>query len=124
MTKAPTVAELKQSMLFILRGDSSGAAKQSQRKGNAGLKPLWNRDKLEVGNYFSSVSYLKVSNIAGDTVTVENSNGGSWVMSKDLLVRDSWSADHFNEEIKTNMTELAQILTLCKDTIFTVSFTK
>jgi hypothetical protein len=45
-------------------------------------------------------------------------------MSKDLLVRDSWSADHFGEEIKTTMTELAAILTLCKDTVFTVCFNK
>ena len=45
-------------------------------------------------------------------------------MSKDLLVRDAWSADHYSQEIKTNMTELAQILTMCKETIFTVSFKK
>lgn len=45
-------------------------------------------------------------------------------MSKDLLVRDAWSADMYSEEIKTNMTELAQILTLCKETIFTVCFNK
>jgi hypothetical protein len=37
--------------------------------------------------------------------------GGKWMMSKDLLVRDSWSADHFSKEIKTTMTELASILT-------------
>ena len=45
-------------------------------------------------------------------------------MSKDLLVRDAWSADLYAKEIKTNMTELAQILSLCKETIFTVSFKK
>ena len=46
------------------------------------------------------------------------------MMSKDLLLRDAWCADLYSKEIKTNMTELAQILTLCKETIFTVSFKK
>ena len=45
-------------------------------------------------------------------------------MSKDLLVRDAWSGDHFSREVKTSMTELASILIQCKDTIFTVSFKK
>lgn len=45
-------------------------------------------------------------------------------MSKALLVRDAWSADHYDKEVKTTMTNLAEILTLCKDTIFAVSFKK
>lgn len=45
-------------------------------------------------------------------------------MSKDLLARDAWSGDHFSQEVKTGMTELAAILTQCRDTIFTVSFKK
>ena len=81
-------------------------------------------DKLQVGDHFSSISYLKVQKIAGDTITVENSLGGSWIMSKGLLVRDAWSADIFSKVVKTNMTELARILTECQDTVFTVSFKK
>ena len=123
MTKAPTVAELKQSMLFILRADNSGPGKDN-RKAVKDLEPLWNRDKLQVGDHFSSISYLKVQKIAGDTITVENSLGGSWIMSKGLLVRDAWSADIFSKVVKTNMTELARILTECQDTVFTVSFKK
>lgn len=53
-----------------------------------------------------------------------NALGGSWIMSKDLLARDAWSGDHFSQEVKTGMTELAAILTQCRDTIFTVSFKK
>ena len=123
MTNAPTVQELKQSMLFILRADNSGAgSKKSNRIANKKLKPLWNKDKLEVNGYFSSISYLQVKKIENDTITVENSLGGSWMMSKELLVRDAWCADLYSKEIKTNMTELALILTLCKETVFTVSF--
>ena len=121
ITKAPTVAELKQSMLFILRAGNSGPRKDVERSAK-GLKPLWNRDQLSVGDHFSSISYLKVQKIEGDTVTVENSLGGSWVISKDLLVRDAWSAELYAQEVKTTMTELARILSECQDTVFTVSF--
>ena len=123
MTNAPTVAELKESMLFILRADKSGPGKSS-RKANSQLKPLWNREKLQVDDYFSSVSYLRVDKIEGEAVTVSNSLGGSWKMSKELLINNAWSADMFAEEVKTTMTELAVILTACKETIFKISFLK
>ena len=115
-------------MLFILRADgtgkgagSSGAAK---RKANKNLKPLWDPKKLQVGDNFSNISYMKIDKIDGDTITVTNTYGGSWIMSKALIVRDAWSADHYEKEVKTTMTSLAEILTLCKDTVFTVSFKK
>lgn len=114
-------------MLFILRaGPASGgkASNKSNRKANKNLKPLWNPSKLVEGDYFSSISYMKVNKIEGDTITVTNSLGGSWMMSKALLLRDAWSADHFTQEVKTNMTNMAEILTLCRDTIFKVSFKK
>jgi len=105
MTNAPTVAELKQSMLFILQ-----ASGPSKRKANKSLKPLWNPKKLAVGDHFSSISYLKVNKIEGSTITVSNALGSSWIMSRDLLVRDAWSADHYEQEVKTTMTDLANIL--------------
>ena len=123
MTNAPTVTELKQSMLFILRADNTGPQKNARKAGKS-LKPLWNRDELKVGDHFSSISYLKVNKIEGDTITVQNSLGGQWVIHKDLLVRDAWSADIYAQEVKTSMTELASILTQCQDTVFTVSFKK
>lgn len=45
-------------------------------------------------------------------------------MSKDILVRDSYSGDHFEKEIKCNMTDLAQIIQQCGDTVFKVKFKK
>ena len=126
MQTAKSVAELKQSMQFILRADTGAAGKgqKSKKKAGANLKPLWDRTKLAVGDNFSSISYLKVDKIEGSTITVSNALGGSWIMSKDLLVKDAWSGDHFSREVKTSMTELASILIQCKDTIFTVSFKK
>ena len=68
-------------MLFILRSNNSGPAKNI-KKAAKNLKPLWNRDQLSVGDHFSSISYLKVKNIEGDMITVENSLGGEWMISK------------------------------------------
>lgn len=57
-------------------------------------------------------------------MTVKNHLGGSWFISKDLLVRDAWSADHFEKEVKCSMTDLSEILESCQDSIFKVSFRK
>lgn len=118
------MTELKQSLQFILRADSTTGAPKLNRSASKNAKALWDAKKLQVGDYFSSVSYLRVDKIDGNTITVANALGGSWVMSKDLLVRDAWSADHFNKEVPTKMTDLAAILVQCRDTIFTVSFKK
>ena len=98
MVGAKNVAELTQSMQFILRADTGSAGKGSKLKRTAStnLKPLWNRKNLKVGDSFSSISYLKVDKIEGNTITVSNALGGSWIMSKDLLVRDGWSGDHYS----------------------------
>jgi hypothetical protein len=85
---------------------------------------LWDPKKLEVDDYFSSISYLKVTNIDGNKITVINQLGGSWFISKDLLERDMWSADHFDKEVKCTMTELSGLIEKCGDTIFKVQFRK
>ena len=87
-------------------------------------KPLWDPKQLQVGDNFSCISYLNVTNIDGNQVTVKNHMGGSWFISKDLLVRDAWSADHYDKEVKCTMTDLSEILESCQDTILKVSFRK
>ena len=98
--------------------DGRGSATKAKRAG----KPLWDPKQLQVGDNFSCISYLNVTNIDGNKVTVKNHLGGSWFISKDLLVRDTWSADHFDKEVKCTMTDLSEILESSKDTIFKVSF--
>lgn len=39
-------------------------------------------------------------------------------------MRDMWSADHFEQEIKCTMTDLSEILGSCGDTILKVKFKK
>ena len=114
------------SASFILRATVGGKGKaaDAKRKAASGGKPLWDVKQLAVGQNFSCISYLHVDNIEGDKITVKNHLGGAWFISKDLLVRDCWSADHFETEVKCSMTELSGILDCCRDTVFKVSFKK
>lgn len=120
-----------ESTSFILRAAVGGAAGAKGGSGKSARKaaaktgpPLWDPKKLEVGDNFSCVSYLNVTKIEANQVTVNNHQGGSWIMSKDLLVKDALSADHFEKEVKCNMTDMSEILEMCRDTIFKVSFKK
>lgn len=45
-------------------------------------------------------------------------------MSKDILLKSSFSADHFEKEVKCSMTDLAEIIQKCSDTILKVKFKK
>ena len=111
-----------ESASYILRATVESGKKGAARK--AVGKPLWDAKQMEVGQNFSCISYLRVDKIDDEKITVKNHLGGAWFISKDLLVRDMWSADHFEKEIKCTMTTLSEILEGCRDTIFTVSFKK
>lgn len=65
---------------------------------------------------------MKVNKISGDTVDLINQHGESLAISKKILEKDSFSADHFKQEVTCNMTELVGILQSAKDSIFKVSF--
>lgn len=65
---------------------------------------------------------MKVNKISGDTIDLINQHGESLSISKRILEKDSFSADHFKQEITCNMTELVGILESAKDSIFKVSF--
>ena len=119
-----------ESASYILRaavggGGKGGKSSSGKRTvGNKNAKPLWDPKKLMPNMFFSCISYLRVDKIDGNQVTVINQFGGGWLISKDLLVRDMWSADHFEQEIKCTMTDLSEILGSCGDTIFKVKFKK
>lgn len=129
-TKTKTASEVNtmfvDSASFILRATvgKSGAKRGAGRKGAKTGQPLWDSKKLQLGDYFSCISYLKVETIDGNKITVNNHLGGSWLMSKDILEKEMWSADHIEKEIKCTMTDLSQVLESCSDTIFKVQFKK
>ena len=113
-----------ESASFILRATvgGKGAKTSTKNKRTAAKqgKPLWDPSKLEPDDFFSCISYLKVSKTENNQITVDNHIGGSWLMSKDILERDMWSADHYDKEVKCTMSDLSEIIQTCKDTIFKV----
>lgn len=117
------------SASFILRAKVGG---KSSTKGDSTSKrsavktgpALWDIKKLAINDIFSCVSYLKVENIEGNKITVHNHLGGKWFISKDILERDMWSADHYEQEVKCSMTDLSEIIEQCSDTVFSVRFRK
>jgi hypothetical protein len=110
---------------FILRATmASKGLGFEEHKDAVSNEPLWDAKQLAVGQHFSCISYLRVDAIKNDKVTVQSQRGGAWHMSRDLLERDCWSADHFEREVTCSMTELASVLCQCRDTVFTVGFRK
>lgn len=87
-------------------------------------KPLWGGSKLQKGNWFSTSMYVRVDKINGDKVDVFNSRGHNLSMTRNILEMEMYSADHYANEEKSNMTDLAKILEEARDSIFTVVFTK
>ena len=86
-------------------------------------KPLWDVKQLEANQFFSYTSYFNVKAIDGNIVTVENSWGNQINVSREI-VESMHSADHYQREVFMNMTNLAEVLQLVKDNVFTVQFRK
>jgi hypothetical protein len=67
---------------------------------------------------------MKVVAINEFNVTLKNERGETLEIDKDILVNDSYSANHFEKEVSCTMTQLSEILKSAKDTIFQVEFEK
>lgn len=67
---------------------------------------------------------MKVITISGQVITLQNERGETLQIQKDVLISDSFSADHYEKEVHCTMTELSEILQNAKDTIFKVVFRK
>lgn len=63
----------------------------------------WGEPKYTDGLWFSSKSYLKVTAIKKDQITVENESGVQMVVSKSIL-QTMDSSDHFDNEVLCTMT--------------------
>ena len=90
----------------------------------AKFEKKWAKSQLKIGDYFSCHQYMKVLQISGSTIKLENQDGRIVEIDKEVLLCDSYSADHFEKEVTCNMTELSEILKGAKDTIFKVEFKK
>lgn len=111
---------------FILSAAVGGDGKKggkALKKVKRTTKPLWDTKKFEEKQFFSQTAYLRVSEIAGNRITVENSFGNTLYVSKDIL-EGMYSGDHFKKEVAMNMTSLAELLQSVQDHVFTVTFRK
>ena len=97
-------------------------------KAEAGKKAAkdekWSMSKLAKGDFFSCHQYMKVIKISGRNITLETPEGKKPEIDLGVLVADSYSADHFTQEVSCTMTELAEILQSAGDTILKVEFKK
>ena len=110
---------------YILRATmASKGLGFDEHEDTASSEPMWDAKQLAVGQHCSCISFLRVDAIHDNKVTVQSQRGGAWHMSRDLLERDCWSADHFEREVTCSMTELANVLSKCRGTVFTVGFRK
>lgn len=78
--------------------------------------------RLKVGEYVCRMSYVKVKEISGNTVVVENQFGFSWVIWKQIIAQEMVSAHQVDEEKKVSRMEIVRILQNARDTIFSVGF--
>lgn len=80
--------------------------------------------KLQRGNKLSRVSYMTVLDNGGEHLTVQNEDGFTWVIGKDIIEKECLSGDQFTEEKKVTKTELVEIFGSVRDSVFTVCFNK
>ena len=115
------------------KATSTKAQVQVQLKPSKQSKPIkkqektlhrWNRSLLKAGDFFSCHQYMQVVAVKGSDVTLKNERGQTLVIDKQVLLNDSYSADHFEKEVSCTMTQLAEILKTAKDTVFQVEFEK
>lgn len=78
---------------------------------------LWDTKQLAVGQVLSMSTYYNVKAIAGTVITVEDHNGTTMNVSKNIIEKMA-SATHFKREVPMNMTSLAELLETFSDTVF------
>lgn len=95
---------------------------------NVNKKPSCKFSELKSGDFLSQTSYCKVTRVIGDEnqrkVVVENNLGDKWTIGKNIVEREMYSSSQFSRIEKKTMTELANLMSNVKDSVFTVCFTR
>lgn len=84
------------------------------------LNPL----KLKGGDKLSRISYVTVIDTDYNSVQVKNEEGLIWDITKDIVAKECYSANQFNEEREVSRTELIEIFNNVGNAVFTVNFDK
>ena len=83
-------------------------------------------EKLQTGSVLSRISYMTVvSKQSNGNVTVKNEQGLEWMIGKDIVEKECYTADQHSSTEKVTRTDLARLLQdEVKDTVFEVCFEK
>jgi hypothetical protein len=95
----------------------------ARKKTAAPTAPLWDTKKFAVDQVLSMRTYYNVTGIAGNTVTVDDQNGSTVQVSRDILEK-MVSGTHYAKEVHLTMSGLAELIETFSDSVFTVSFHK
>jgi len=91
--------------------DIAKEEKKAAPKTGAGiLEKKLNITELEKDDFLSLHQYMKVTKIVGSDIHLLTTLGNVIQIDKEVLLLDSYSAEHFEQEVACNMTELADIL--------------
>lgn len=87
-----------------------------------------NPNKLQVGDYLSRTSYMKVVDkglsFNSQQVQVENEDGMKWAIEAGIVERECYSHNQYLEEKQVTRTELIEIFSKVGDAIYTVNYCK
>lgn len=81
-------------------------------------------DKLQPGDILSETSFVTVLKVDEDFVNVRDTHGNELNIGIDYINSIYDSADHYNDEVKLNGTELIKVLMEHKNTVCSVLYKK
>ena len=104
------------------------AAKKEADKVKKSVNKLWDEKKVDIDQILSEVQYIQVEAINRNGIDFKTNTGTIWTENGNNLAKnlaqDSWSADHYEREVVSSMTELANIISNTKGAIFKAVFAK
>jgi hypothetical protein len=80
--------------------------------------------KVKVGSVYSRHSFGTVTDIAGDTFTVQNEKGDSWQIGRTILEKEFSFAEQFDSEETVNRTRAIEVMVENPQTAMTIHYNK
>lgn len=82
------------------------------------------QEKIQVGDYLSEIQYYEVIGITSRYFKVKNERGLEFEVTKKIAEEGMYSASQVLETQQVTATQMAEIFSQIKDSIFTISFQK
>jgi len=84
--------------------------------------PLWDSNKISVGNWFSSTSYFKIISWDDLEADLQDFKGQDYLVSNDILYSSMYNSAVYEKEEKVTLTEIGKIFKEANSKVFTVCF--